>query len=236
MPLRDSILIERRFCGPPASGNGGYAAGHLAAALGEGIEDAVRTRIAPSSRTREPTPRSCSSRPRASRSWVVHPDHSCPTVSGTASCREQPQRKSRRTQRAVRARPRPHSRPQVLVSAVAAARLRGWCALRLRRRLFSRFLAAAAGSAGLVDVELPDGDEVTLARELAALPWRPRVVLTSVNGTAPPPRRPRAPAPTRSSSRPSSLTHHSRDCSAANRPGNPLRAIRFPACQVRCAW
>lgn len=44
---------------------------------------------------------------------------------------------------------------------------------------------AAAGrlkpSAALVDVELPDGDGVTLARELAALPWHPRVVLTSVN-------------------------------------------------------
>jgi len=37
-------------------------------------------------------------------------------------------------------------------------------------------------SAVLVDVELPDGDGVTLARELAALPWRPRVVLTSIDG------------------------------------------------------
>jgi DNA-binding NarL/FixJ family response regulator len=37
-------------------------------------------------------------------------------------------------------------------------------------------------AAVLVDVELPDGDGVTLARELAALPWRPRVVLTSVDG------------------------------------------------------
>lgn len=37
-------------------------------------------------------------------------------------------------------------------------------------------------SAMLVDVELPDGDGVTLARELAALPWRPRVVLTSIDG------------------------------------------------------
>jgi len=36
-------------------------------------------------------------------------------------------------------------------------------------------------SAVLVDVELPDGDGVTLARELAALPWRPRVVLTSID-------------------------------------------------------
>jgi CheY-like chemotaxis protein len=37
-------------------------------------------------------------------------------------------------------------------------------------------------SAILVDVELPDGDGVVLARELAALPWQPRVVLTSING------------------------------------------------------
>jgi CheY-like chemotaxis protein len=46
-------------------------------------------------------------------------------------------------------------------------------------------LAAAARfepSAVLVDVELPDGDGITLARELAALPWRPRIVLTSING------------------------------------------------------
>jgi DNA-binding NarL/FixJ family response regulator len=31
----------------------------------------------------------------------------------------------------------------------------------------------------LVDVGLPDGNGVALARELTALPWRPRVVLTS---------------------------------------------------------
>jgi DNA-binding NarL/FixJ family response regulator len=37
-------------------------------------------------------------------------------------------------------------------------------------------------SAVLLDVELPDGDGITLARELAALPWRPRVVVTSING------------------------------------------------------
>jgi CheY-like chemotaxis protein len=46
-------------------------------------------------------------------------------------------------------------------------------------------LAAAARfepSAVLVDVELPDGDGIALARELAALPWRPRVVLTSIDG------------------------------------------------------
>jgi CheY-like chemotaxis protein len=33
----------------------------------------------------------------------------------------------------------------------------------------------------LVDVELPDGDGVALARELAALPWHPRIVLTSID-------------------------------------------------------
>lgn len=46
-------------------------------------------------------------------------------------------------------------------------------------------LAAAArckASGVLVDVELPDGDGIALARELAALPWHPRVVLTSVDG------------------------------------------------------
>jgi DNA-binding NarL/FixJ family response regulator len=37
-------------------------------------------------------------------------------------------------------------------------------------------------SAFLVDVELPDGDGLSLARALAALPWRPRVVLTSIDG------------------------------------------------------
>jgi CheY-like chemotaxis protein len=34
----------------------------------------------------------------------------------------------------------------------------------------------------LLDVELPDGDGVTLARELSALPWHPRIVLTSIDG------------------------------------------------------
>ena len=37
-------------------------------------------------------------------------------------------------------------------------------------------------SAVLVDVELPDGDGLALARELVALPWRPRVVVTSIDG------------------------------------------------------
>jgi DNA-binding NarL/FixJ family response regulator len=36
----------------------------------------------------------------------------------------------------------------------------------------------------LVDVELPDGNGIDLARELAALPWRPRIVLTSTDRDA----------------------------------------------------
>jgi DNA-binding NarL/FixJ family response regulator len=35
--------------------------------------------------------------------------------------------------------------------------------------------------AALVDVGLPDGDGIALATELAALPWRPRIVLTSTD-------------------------------------------------------
>jgi DNA-binding NarL/FixJ family response regulator len=34
-------------------------------------------------------------------------------------------------------------------------------------------------AAALVDIGLPDGDGVALARALTGLPWRPRVVLTS---------------------------------------------------------
>jgi DNA-binding NarL/FixJ family response regulator len=36
-------------------------------------------------------------------------------------------------------------------------------------------------AAALIDVELPDGDGVTLARELAALASHPRIVLTSAD-------------------------------------------------------
>jgi CheY-like chemotaxis protein len=36
-------------------------------------------------------------------------------------------------------------------------------------------------SAVLVDVELPDGDGLALARELVVLPWGPSVVLTSID-------------------------------------------------------
>lgn len=38
--------------------------------------------------------------------------------------------------------------------------------------------------AALVDIGLPDRDGVDLAHELAALPWRPRVVLTSTDRDA----------------------------------------------------
>jgi DNA-binding NarL/FixJ family response regulator len=36
----------------------------------------------------------------------------------------------------------------------------------------------------LLDVGLPDGDGIELAKELSALPWRPRIVLTSVDSDA----------------------------------------------------
>jgi len=36
----------------------------------------------------------------------------------------------------------------------------------------------------LVDVGLPDGDGIALAHQLSALPWGPRVVLTSVDPDA----------------------------------------------------
>jgi DNA-binding NarL/FixJ family response regulator len=38
--------------------------------------------------------------------------------------------------------------------------------------------------AALVDVDLPDRNGIALAHELTALPWRPRVVLTSVDAEA----------------------------------------------------
>jgi DNA-binding NarL/FixJ family response regulator len=43
---------------------------------------------------------------------------------------------------------------------------------------------ATKPAAILVDVGLPDGTGVDLAYELAALPWRPRVVLTSTDNDA----------------------------------------------------
>ena len=38
--------------------------------------------------------------------------------------------------------------------------------------------------AALVDVGLPDGNGIALARELSALPWRPRILLTSTDPDA----------------------------------------------------
>lgn len=43
---------------------------------------------------------------------------------------------------------------------------------------------ATRAAAMLVDVGLPDREGVDLAYELAALPWRPRVVLTSTDSDA----------------------------------------------------
>ena len=43
---------------------------------------------------------------------------------------------------------------------------------------------ATKPDAVLVDVGLPDRDGIDLAYELAALPWRPRVVLTSTDSDA----------------------------------------------------
>ncbi|MBO0813299.1 MAG: response regulator [Microlunatus sp.] len=41
--------------------------------------------------------------------------------------------------------------------------------------------AAKRPQAALVDIGLPDRDGIDLAQELAALPWSPRVVLTSTD-------------------------------------------------------
>jgi DNA-binding NarL/FixJ family response regulator len=67
-----------------------------------------------------------------------------------------------------------------------AARLLTTSGLRVvgEAETVSAALGAAARlkpTAILVDAELPDGDGIALAHELAALPWRPRVVLTSVD-------------------------------------------------------
>jgi two-component system nitrate/nitrite response regulator NarL len=72
---------------------------------------------------------------------------------------------------------------------------------RLARRTLARYAMIVVGEAGtaeagasaardlrpdvmLVDVGLPDGDGITLAHELSALPWGPRIVLTSVEPDA----------------------------------------------------
>jgi CheY-like chemotaxis protein len=89
-------------------------------------------------------------------------------------------------------------------------------------------LAAAARlepSAILLDVELPDGDGVTLARELAALPWAPagpahldrRDITTSDEARN---------AGARSCTKPSSRTHRLGSYSAAHSSGivTPVRS------------
>jgi DNA-binding NarL/FixJ family response regulator len=72
---------------------------------------------------------------------------------------------------------------------------------RVAHRILAAFGLAVAGEADsaasamsmvgtlrpdafLVDVGLPDTNGIALARELTALPWRPRVVLTSTNAEA----------------------------------------------------
>jgi len=42
-----------------------------------------------------------------------------------------------------------------------------------------QIVAALRPDAVLADIALPDGDGLALARHLATLPWRPRIVLTS---------------------------------------------------------
>ena len=39
-----TLSIDRRFCGPPGSGNGGYTAGRLAALIGDPAEITLRRR------------------------------------------------------------------------------------------------------------------------------------------------------------------------------------------------
>jgi CheY-like chemotaxis protein len=70
-----------------------------------------------------------------------------------------------------------------------AGRLLADCGLAVAGRADSvRSAIEAAGrlrpDAVLVDVGLPDGDGIALARELAALPWGPRIVLTSSSADA----------------------------------------------------
>jgi CheY-like chemotaxis protein len=68
-----------------------------------------------------------------------------------------------------------------------AARLLAACGLTVVGEAGSVAAALVAAArfkpeAILVDVELPDGDGITLAYALAALPWHPRIVLTSIDG------------------------------------------------------
>jgi DNA-binding NarL/FixJ family response regulator len=44
--------------------------------------------------------------------------------------------------------------------------------------------ASLRPDAAVVDIMLPDGDGVALARQLSGLPWRPRVLITSSSADA----------------------------------------------------
>jgi CheY-like chemotaxis protein len=44
--------------------------------------------------------------------------------------------------------------------------------------------AALRPDAALIDIGLPDGDGVMLAAELGAMPWHPRILLTSIDPDA----------------------------------------------------
>jgi DNA-binding NarL/FixJ family response regulator len=50
--------------------------------------------------------------------------------------------------------------------------------------LAARSWATGWSSSARRTASLPDGDGVTLARDLTALPWRPRIVLTSTDPDA----------------------------------------------------
>jgi CheY-like chemotaxis protein len=67
--------------------------------------------------------------------------------------------------------------------ALAAKTLRSWgCDVVGEAGTFGEGVertTALEPAAVLVDIGLPDGDGFTLARQLSALPWRPRVVLIS---------------------------------------------------------
>jgi DNA-binding NarL/FixJ family response regulator len=70
-----------------------------------------------------------------------------------------------------------------------ACRLVKAAGLRVAGQAESATSALAAASelrpdGALVDVDLPDRDGISLAQDLTSLPWRPRVVLTSVDADA----------------------------------------------------
>ena len=71
--------------------------------------------------------------------------------------------------------------PVFLALAIRVLREMGFAEVTTTATAAAAVRAALAGEpdAALVDVGLPDRDGADLAQELAALPWSPRVVLTS---------------------------------------------------------